>query len=140
MSMELLLNLIWVFLAVPAFWLWRHEALPARRNRYLTPGRYILVLGFVLLMLFPVISATDDLRAMQPETEESSGRRVFRGAENEKDQVIRLGAAPALLGVSLWVAPLDEFSGLVLSTPAVAPSDPALAVFNGRAPPLSVLV
>lgn len=138
--MELLLNLIWVLLAVPAFWLWRHEALPARRNRYLTQGRYILVLGFVLLMLFPVISATDDLRAMQPETEESSGRRVFRSAESEKDQVIRLGAAPALLGVSIWVAPLEQFCGLVLSIPPVDPFDSALAVFNGRAPPAPALV
>ena len=138
--MELLLNLIWVLLAVPAFWLWRYQALPARHNRYLTQGRYVLVLGFVLLMLFPVISATDDLRAMQPETEESSGRRVFRSAENEKDQIIRLGAAPALLGASLWVAPLEQFCGLVLSPPSVAPSNSALAVFNGRAPPLSVLV
>jgi len=138
--MELLLNLIWVLLAVPAFWLWRYQALPARHNRYLTQGRYVLVLGFVLLMLFPVISATDDLRAMQPETEESSGRRVFRSAENEKDQIIRLGAAPALLGASLWFAPLEQFCGLVLSPPSVAPSNSALAVFNGRAPPLSVLV
>jgi hypothetical protein len=138
--MELLLNLIWVLLAVPAFWLWRHEAMPAGRNRYLTPGRYVLVLGFALLMLFPVISATDDLRAMQPETEESSARRVSRNAENEKDPIIRLGAVPALLGVSVLIAPLEQFCGLVLATPQVAPFDPAIAVSNGRAPPAPVLV
>ena len=137
--MELLLNLIWVLLAVPAFWLWRHEALPARRNRYLTQGRYVLVLGFVLLMLFPVISATDDLRAMQPETEESSGRRVIRNAENEKDQISRIGTAPALVGITVVPILVDQFCGLVLATPLVAPIDSALAVPTGRAPPLSVL-
>ena len=140
--MELLLNLIWVLLAVPAFWLWRHEAVPARRNRYLSPLRIVLVLGFVLLLLFPVISATDDLRAMQPETEESPAvRRVCRSAEHGKNnhQVSHVGASPALLAVSLAPDRNDEFSGLVF-TPAVSlPAALRLHSHSGRAPPFFVL-
>lgn len=138
--MELLLNLIWLLLAVPAFWLWRHEALPARRNRYLTPVRYVVVLGFVLLMLFPVISATDDLRAMQPETEESSSaRRAFRSAENEKEQIIRINTTPALLGVALVTPPAFEFCGLVLNPSIVLPAASPLDAPTGRSPPATVL-
>jgi hypothetical protein len=137
--MELLLNLIWVLLAVPAFWLWRQEALPTRRNRYLSPIRCVLVLGFILLMLFPVISATDDLRAMQPETEESSARRMVRNAENEKDHASRLGATPALFGVAALAAPSNEFRGVVVATPLQIPIIIFLDAPTGRAPPRSVL-
>lgn len=138
--MELLLNLIWVLLAVPAFWLWRREAVPTRRNRYLSPARCVLVLGFVLLMLFPVISATDDLRAMQPESEESSsGRRAIRSAENEQDHLIRLGTMPAVVGTAALAAPSYDCCGLVVTTsvPVLAPT--SLDAPSGRAPPRSVL-
>lgn len=138
--MELLLNLIWVLLAVPAFWCWRHEATPTRRNRYLSPARCVLVFGFVLLMLFPVISATDDLRAMQPESEESSsGRRVIRSAENEKDHLIRPGATPAVVGTAALAAPADDFCGLVVVTPLPVLASTLLDPPSGRAPPRLVL-
>jgi hypothetical protein len=136
--MELLLNLIWVLLAVPAFWLWRHEAVPARRNPYLSPLRIVLVLGFVLLLLFPVISATDDLRAMQPETEELPAvRRVCRSAEHGKNnhQVSHAGASPALLAVSLAPHANDECSGLVFTLPISLPATIQLRSHRGRAPP-----
>lgn len=138
--MELLLNLIWVLLAVPAFWLWRREALPSHRSRYLSPLRCVLALGFVLLLLFPVISATDDLRAMQPETEESpSGRRACRNAESEKDHANQLGSAPALVHVSTAAVPADEFHGLILATRVSSPVAVLQHAPTGRAPPSSLL-
>jgi hypothetical protein len=137
--MELLLNLIWVLLAVPAFWLWRREALPSHRNRYLSPVRCVLALGFVLLLLFPVISATDDLRAMQTETEECpSGRRAYRSAENERDHSPHMGTAPALVGVFTTFAPADEFHGLVISFTGQPPVAILHGVATGRAPPSSL--
>lgn len=137
--MELLLNLIWVLLAVPAFWLWRREALPAHRSRYLTPVRCVLALGFVLLLLFPVISATDDLRAMQPETEECpSGRRACRSAENEKAHAPNMGAAPALVGQFTVFAPAYEFHGLVISFSGQPPVAVLRGAETGRAPPSSL--
>jgi hypothetical protein len=136
--MELLLNLIWVLLAVPAFWLWRREALPARRNRYLSPLRCVFALGFVLLLLFPVISATDDLRAMQPETEESpSGRRACRSGENGKDHLPHMGTAPALVSTLAFIAPSDEFHGLIVSSDGHPPVTVLTGAPTGRAPPLS---
>jgi hypothetical protein len=88
-------------------------------------------------MLFPVISATDDLRAMQPETEESTpGRRVFRSAENEKDHLNGIGTTPALLTVAGANTPLDEFRGLVIATPLLLPAPFLLAAPTGRAPPI----
>src|SRR5579862_9528528 len=137
--MELLLNLIWVLLAVPAFWLWRREALPAHRNRYLNPVRCVLALGFVLLLLFPVISATDDLRAMQPETEECpSGRRACRSAENEKDHSPHMGTGPALVALFTAFAPSDEFRALVVTFSVQQPIPVLRAAATGRAPPASL--
>jgi hypothetical protein len=138
--MELLLNLIWVLLAVPAFWLWRYEASPARRSRYLSPLRIVLVLGFVLLLLFPVISATDDLRAMQTETEESlAGQRVSRTAEHNKDhhQVSYLGASSAFRLLALS-APADQFAGMVFVPSVVLPPAVRLRASSGRAPPFLI--
>ena len=138
--MELLLNLIWVLLAVPAFWLWRYEASPARCSRYLTPLRIVLVLGFVLLLLFPVISATDDLRAMQPETEESlAGQRVSRSAEHNKDHH-QLGHVSASSALALLVlsAPSDQFAGIVfVGSVALLPAV-RLRSSSGRAPPFLI--
>jgi len=68
--MELFLNVAWVLLAVPAVWIWMR----AGNRRPAAFGRIscLMVLGCVLMLLFPVISASDDLHAMRPEVEESS--------------------------------------------------------------------
>ena len=68
--MELLLNLAWLLLALPAFWLWRRST-AASVGRKFTALQCVLALGCMLVILFPVVSATDDLRAMRNETEES---------------------------------------------------------------------
>ncbi len=71
--MELFLNLCWLSLLLPAYFLWRQKGAstaPAQRS----PGHALIffcALGCVLILLFPVISATDDLHAMRPEMEES---------------------------------------------------------------------
>lgn len=138
--MELLLNLIWVLLAVPAFWLWRREALPSHRSRCLNPVRCVLALGFILLLLFPVISATDDLRAMQPESEECpTGRRACRSAENERDHAPNMGMAPALVSTFVAFAPADEFRGLIISSSSQRPVAVLRGTATGRAPPNSHL-
>jgi hypothetical protein len=66
--MELLLNLIWLLLVVPAFWVWqKRDCEPGHGRR---SQSCLLILGCVLMLLFPVVSATDDLQAMRPEVEE----------------------------------------------------------------------
>lgn len=71
--MELCLNIAWVLLAVPAVWVWMR----AGNGRPAVFGRIscLMVLGCVLMLLFPVISASDDLHAMRPEVEESSSSK-----------------------------------------------------------------
>ena len=67
--MELTLNLFWLLLTIPALWLWWQARGAGVRGRQVRPSA--MVLGCLLLLLFPVVSATDDLQAMRPEIEES---------------------------------------------------------------------
>src|SRR5713226_515456 len=78
--MELLLNLAWVLLGLPAYWLWRRHA-GARAARRFDSLQVLLALGCALVLLFPVISASDDLHAMRAEMEippSTSARRARR--------------------------------------------------------------
>ena len=68
--MELFLNILWLLLALPALWVWRYEkAGAAGANAFARLGP-LLILGCVLVLLFPVVSATDDLQAMRLEMED----------------------------------------------------------------------
>ncbi|MGA3090410.1 MAG: hypothetical protein ABSD75_17495 [Terriglobales bacterium] len=85
--MEVFLNLCWLSLLMPAYLLWRQrvaEAPAGRESANLTvsPLIFLCVLGCAFVLLFPVISATDDLHAMRPEMEESERacRDANRGA------------------------------------------------------------
>jgi hypothetical protein len=70
--MELLLNLIWVALAMGSFVIFMQ---PRQLNRDGTVyWRSLLVLAFLLLLLFPVISASDDLHPTQALMEEATKR------------------------------------------------------------------
>jgi hypothetical protein len=71
--MELLLNLFWLTLALPAAWLLKNKAVPAPKSLRITRFRPFLLMACVLTLLFPVVSASDDLHAMRPEIEESGG-------------------------------------------------------------------
>lgn len=131
--MELLLNLAWLLLALPALWLWRG----ARMGRKYSSLQCLLALGCVLVILFPVISATDDLHAMRSEMEESpASKRSLRQAGHDKTSVwnSRLQSPPAVLPRLTSFALSDEHTRLPLQvTFPVPPSASALA--TGRAPP-----
>jgi len=69
--MELLLNLVWLMLAVPALILCWRAPVSVRGSR-LRPYLFLSVLTISLLaLLFPVVSVSDDLNAMRVELEES---------------------------------------------------------------------
>jgi hypothetical protein len=134
--MELLLNLAWLLLALPAYWLWSSSR--SRAERKFTSLQCLLALGCVLVVLFPVISATDDLRAMRAEMEESpASKRSFRQTTNEKvspwnsrpqtPPAILSTFVPFVLGAELRISPsLPSFS--ISATPLTR---------TGRAPPAS---
>src|ERR1700726_3593825 len=97
--MELLLNLAWLLLALPGYWLWRRGAV-ANRQRGFNSRQGLLALGCLLVLLFPVISATDDLHAMRAEMEEPGiSKRSVRQASQDKFsvKVSRLHHSPAIL-------------------------------------------
>ncbi|MGB8830648.1 MAG: hypothetical protein WCC95_00760 [Candidatus Sulfotelmatobacter sp.] len=137
--MELLLNLAWVLLALPAYWLWRRAA--ARQGRRVTSLQCVLALGCALVLLFPVISASDDLHAMRAEMEESaSSKRAVRQAASDKysSWVNRLQGLPALAASAVWLfAPqAGRFEVLLSGSAPIARPDELHA---GRAPPSSLL-
>jgi hypothetical protein len=138
--MELLLNLAWMLLALPAYWLWRRDA-GARVERRISPLQCLLALGCVLVLLFPVISASDDLHAMRAEMEESAtSKRTVRQAGCDKSSawVNRLQGPPALAESAAWQV-VQEVGRLEDSVVRLAPVARPRVVHAGRAPPFSLL-
>lgn len=135
--MELLLNLAWLLLALPACWLWRRSG-SARADHQFSSLQCVLALACLLVMLFPVISATDDLVAMRTEMEESPlGKRSVRQASSDRSSPwkTRQQAPPALLQMLPSFALAVDGEGLPLrffSTRTLMP----LALPAGRAPPI----
>jgi hypothetical protein len=108
----------------------------------MSPLGFLCVLGCALVLLFPVISASDDLHAMRAEMEESSsGKRGIGPSANEKASVWHslsqnlpaVAATRAALGLSSegWL----EFFAIPLLLPVAAP-----ILRASRAPPCSRLV
>jgi len=128
-------------LVLPGCWLWRQGTV-ARRERRVTALQFLLALGCALVLLFPVISATDDLHAMRAEMEESTtNKRAVRQAASEKSVagVNRLQGPPAWMASAEWVlAPQVEW--LEVSVSCSAPLTGPCDLHAGRAPPDSLLV
>lgn len=138
--MELFLNLAWVLLALPAYWLWR-SAPTAQNQRRFSSLQCLLALASVLVLLFPVVSATDDLLAMRTEMEESAPvKRTIRQAGTDRCSICnsRFQGPAVLLATAVSFA-LDNRRPLttrnaplfVRATPSISPP--------GRAPPSSCL-
>lgn len=139
--MELLLNLAWLLLALPACWLWR-------RTRRSCAGRdsgslqCLLALACALVVLFPVISATDDLRAMRTEMEETpASKRNLRQAVQDKGSPWNGGIESQ---TAVPVAFISMTPGAEHAELAVSPSFTLIALPSihhaGRAPPVRPLL
>ena len=130
--MELLLNLAWLLLALPAYWLWR-----SAKRRSLSSRQCLLALVCVLTLLFPVISATDDLHAMRAEMEESgTGKRSVRQAGGEKSSAwTNLLHTPVAIATdtTIWTAP--EFGPFEIIGVLRSPLGRHVKSDSGRAPP-----
>jgi hypothetical protein len=139
--MELFLNLCWLSLLVPAYLLWRERLAVAAEGRGKGPGARTLVfvcaLGCAFILLFPVISASDDLHAMRAEMEESSpSKRSVSQAAGEKGSAWHNGwrnlSAAVTATLSLGIIPKNR---LELSSFVVAVSATPLIVHGSRGPP-----
>jgi hypothetical protein len=136
--MELFLNLAWLLLAVPAFWLWR-DSRTALTRRKIGSLQCLLAINCMLVMLFPVVSATDDLRAMQAEMEEppATKRSVYQ-TSSEKPSVSKWEFHPGLAPLPVLLCLTDP--GWV-DLPVVSPSFSSSPALHraGRAPPRPAL-
>ena len=138
--MELLLNLIWLLLVVPAFWVWRRRTCEpggeVRRSQ-----SCLLILGCILMLLFPVVSATDDLQAMRPEIEEAGMRDGVDHAHQGRFLASPGGLCETFaLPMDLCRVQREAAAWGVVAVEPLLPS-PAKSVMArvGRAPPLSFL-
>ncbi|HWX94736.1 MAG TPA: hypothetical protein VNY29_19055 [Terriglobales bacterium] len=132
--MELLLNLCWLLLIGPGIYLW------LRQRRHAKPIlQFSIALVCLLFLLFPVISATDDLHAMRQEMEESgpSKRALKQVAKRAPGQ--DFSTPPAQLPSAVPVVPSTlsrGYVGVYLAAAAVS-AGPAIPV--SRPPPSSLL-
>jgi len=130
--MELFLNLCWLALLLPAYMLWRRRT----SSRPWTRASFVIIctLGCALVMLFPIISASDDLHAVAQPMEESKRSFLHHGhcpcALHSSD-----GASSAALPVSSGLMVAFERVGSVV---VFAPGSPDSVLANaaaGRSPP-----
>jgi hypothetical protein len=134
--MELLLNLAWLLLAMPAYWFW-HKTKPAKTERSFRPLHAVLALGCALVILFPLISATDDLHVIGTEIEEpSASKRSIRQGNAE-----RLSVLNSSLHLHAALPRSSESQGFEVQRADLAPAVRPLflagrsIVRAGRAPP-----
>jgi hypothetical protein len=140
--MELLLNLFWLTLMLPAIWMWRQESVCAKDCQRSERIRPFLLLGCLLLLLFPVVSATDDLHAMRQVMEESSAsKRMVKQATGDRSvaTLSHSGALPALVPRLVSFRPCYEACGRVRMENVVLPQRAYSNETASRAPPLSPL-
>ena len=135
--MELLLNLFWVLLAVPAFCVWRiAKSSPGTKKQ---SHHSWLTLACILILLFPVVSATDDLQAMRPEMEESSSQDALGNPHHGKVLASARSVCDSFLSPARLhrVRPEAAVSGLVMQPIMLPLAIHFVNVRVGRAPPLS---
>ena len=135
--MELLLNLLWLLLAMPAYWLWRYSRSAPKECKFDALWCF-LALGCLLVILFPIVSATDDLHAMRAEMEESPNKRSVRQSSCDKPGSLKWQAQPALASVSVSCG-FGELAWYWFPATVSPSSSAPLIARSDRAPPRSVL-
>src|SRR5271165_5934732 len=133
--MELLLNLIWLALALGAFCAflsWRRSSTVIAQVPWV---QAVLALACGLVLLFPIISASDDLHPVQAVMEDASKR--LQQAIGPVS-LVRNGPPVAIFPALLPVQMLFALVALRLCRPqalAVSVLDRDLIPADGRAPP-----
>jgi hypothetical protein len=131
--MELLLNLIWISLAILALL----GSLRSRRLHHtrISYGKSLLALACGVVLLFPVISASDDLHPTEAVMEEASKRVQLTAASLHP---VHVGLPPFMLAATLalclmcLLVLLQPFHPLILKKLSLSGTFVPSA---GRAPP-----
>ena len=128
--LELALNLAWLTLLIPACLLWQ------RRQEDTRSARVILTLACLLLLLFPVISLSDDLSVMRAEMEDAAGpERVQAGFAGKHDGVVRVVPVGGFIVPAIGDATQSLCYEGIEARPAIIHLSPAPAVAAARPPP-----
>jgi EamA domain-containing membrane protein RarD len=138
--MELLLNLVWLLVVAVAIvsWLYHnHDRSSARPGVLLQ----VIALACILAVLFPAISATDDLHASQLAVEASDvARKVLRSMNtvSSSGTLDWLHLLPALLLLALAVMPRRKFFTKASQSGRMLPAAGHFSLLESRAPPARV--
>ena len=138
--MEVLLNTIWLLVAIGAFLTWRPAKIrgtPTDRSHGRLYGT--VALACALVLLFPVISLTDDLHAEQIAMEDSS-RSVMK-ARNLVKGCLRAGISSFVAAVCdppYSAAALHTVPGLVVPIETILLCHTLISAPDGRSPPSHV--
>jgi len=96
--------------------------------------QFSIALACLLFLLFPVISATDDLHALRQEMEESSlNKKALQQTKRTTAQDV--SAPPAQVPTAISFPPLNQVCGFVLASFAPAAASVGPGTFVSRAPP-----
>jgi hypothetical protein len=138
--MELLLNILWLGLVAPAIWVWRRKPECIQQPRWLGACWALLILGCALLLLFPVVSASDDLNAMRPEMEDSNpSAGSFKHSAGARSLSTHTTGTVPYQRTGLPFIALDEWHGRVWISSAELPELAPLALRLSRGPPATDL-
>ena len=103
--MELLLNLLWVAMTIGAFCLFTRKRRAASQSPMVPYAKALLGLACILVLLFPVVSASDDLHPTQAVLEDASKRMQQAVAPCQNVQAgLFASMLPGLLTIYLMFA------------------------------------
>src|ERR1700684_1619141 len=121
--MELLLNLFWLMLAVPVLLLsWRARRSALESGQVWRINSVVLVVC-MLLLLFPVVSVTDDLLARGLDIEESSATKslVKQSAGSQAPVSCHDAGAPAQVHSVVFHPPNNGLHHIVSTNEVILP-------------------
>lgn len=139
--MELALNFFWLLLILPAGWIYRRQILsgaypPVRSGRFGS----LLILACILVLLFPVVSATDDLHTVGFEMEERGAQKWTKQLAGDRTCPI-FKSGPVLAQSALLTSSRrnERVLGHIWVAPITLAAWTAVFELASRAPPLAHL-
>ena len=134
--MELLLNLIWLAVAAGALLAFARSRRRSARMAHVPYGTALVALTCVVVLLFPVISASDDLHPAQALVEDASKKVQMAIAPLHPQRTnFPPSMLPAMLALCLMSAVI-VLRPLRPMTLTARVRDGVLVQLSGRAPPL----
>jgi hypothetical protein len=132
-TMELVLNFAWLLMCIVLIALWQHYGHKKPVHGATSRTIQLVALGVVLLILFPVISVSDDLMMAQSPAETVSCVHKCCNCGHHHHQMPTQAALPELTRTQTAV----EYTSLVLMSKSLdrATQNPALRRVENRPPP-----